>query len=525
MRKRALWVVACCCALGLSLVACVPQLEGAAEPEATGDPVPQENAFPEGYGIQDVYDAMDQTAEDYAPEIRTLEDGTQVQLTPDVPAAYWHMGSVSTSYNTYYLNADNRGCVSCHESGLEDLLMNKMEYKHVEITNNMGADLTPMDCQICHDVGTGYLTKNFEFGTLIHGIHSKDSFTGNCQSCHNTTADGQGTQLWEEAKYDILQGITFLPDTDVKADFAYEQDNTNEMFTANWVTGETNVENTDSTMRGKELDPEVFDTWEISVTGLVDDPFTMTLPELIAEAPSATFVSATQCVMNGPGGELVSNVEVTGIPVSWLLEKAGVQEGATALMATAPDGWSRGETLETLAENGAYLVYEINGERLEWDRGYPVRIWYQSRGVPSSIRWTSDLEVVNTAPEDVKTFSGWQLDETNALDPDDVGTWFNKPNAGITYFHEGQIIEAGKPYSFEGYAHAFDEQIVAVEFSLDNGATWTRFDTSDSDKTKWVYWHYTFTPEETGAYVLSVRAVSESGLVSVTPDKVMFNAK
>ena len=109
MRKRALWVVACCCALGLSLVACVPQLEGAAEPEATGDPVPQENAFPEGYGIQDVYDAMDQTAEDYAPEIRTLEDGTQVQLTPDVPAAYWHMGSVSNSYNNYYLNDDNRG--------------------------------------------------------------------------------------------------------------------------------------------------------------------------------------------------------------------------------------------------------------------------------------------------------------------------------------------------------------------------------------------------------------------------------
>lgn len=65
---------------------------------------------------------------------------------------------------------------------------------------------------------------------------------------------------------------------------------------------------------------------------------------------------------------------------------------------------------------------------------------------------------------------------------------------------------------------------MAVEFSLDNGATWKRLDTSDSDPTKWVYWHFTYTPEP-GSYVLSVRAVTESGLVSVTPDQVMFNAK
>lgn len=92
-------------------------------------------------------------------------------------------------------------------------------------------------------------------------------------------------------------------------------------------------------------------------------------------------------------------------------------------------------------------------------------------------------------------------------------------------FREGQIIEAGKPYEFEGYAQAFDEKIVAIEVSLDRGETWTRYDTSDSDLTKWVYWHFAYTPEKPGAYVLSVRAVTESGLVSATPDTVMFNAK
>lgn len=527
MRKHVLWTGILCSAVGLTLVACVPNVEGSAESEAAADGSAALQTTPTGEAgsLQEVYDAMNKVHDENMPEVRTLEDGTQVQLTPDVDFSYWHLGDVPSSYNTNYLNADNRGCVSCHESGLKDLVLNKLDYEHIDITNNMGTDLTPMDCQICHDVGTGYVTKNFEFGNLIHGIHSKDSFKGDCMSCHAATADGNGMMLWEEAKYTAMQGITFLPDEDFSADLSYEQETTNDMFNLTFYTGDTNREAVDNAMQGKEEDEETFNSWEISVTGLVDKPFSMTLPDLIAQAPSETLISSTQCVMNSPGGEMVSNVEITGIPVSWLLDKAGVKDGATALMATAPDGWSRGETLETLADKGAYLVYEINGERLSWEEGYPVRIWYQNRGVPSSIRWTSELEVVDTDPSEVKVFEGWQLDETNTLDPADEGTWFNKPNVGITHFHEGQIIDAGKPYEFEGYAQGFDEHVVAVEFSLDNGATWKRLDTADSDPTKWVYWHFTYTPEKAGSYVLSVRAVTESGLVSATPDKVMFNAK
>lgn len=526
MRKRAIWTTAICCAMGLSLAACVPNVEGETGGEAETEGAGLETSLTgEANSLDEVYAAMNKVHDENMPEVRTLEDGTQVQLTPDVDFSYWHLGDQPSSYNVNYLNADNRGCVSCHESGLKDLVLNKLDYEHIDITNDMGIDLTPMDCQICHDVGTGYVTKNFEFGNLIHGIHSKDSFKGDCMSCHAATADGNGMMLWEEAKYSAMQGITFLPEDGFDADISYEQETTNDMFDLTFYTGETNREAVDNAMQGKEEDEETFDNWEISVTGLVNNPFTMKLPELIDQAPVETLVSSTQCVMNSPGGEMVSNVEITGIPVSWMLEKAGgVKEGATALMATAPDGWSRGETLETLAEKGAYLVYEINGERLSWEDGYPVRIWYQNRGVPSAIRWTSELEVVDTDPSEVTVFEGWELNEANTLDAADEGTWFNKPNAGIAHFHEGQIIEAGKPYEFEGYAQGFDEHVTAVEFSLDNGATWKRLDTADSDPNKWVYWHFTYTPEP-GSYVLSVRAVTESGLVSATPDKVMFNAK
>ena len=64
-----------------------------------------------------------------------------------------------------------------------------------------------------------------------------------------------------------------------------------------------------------------------------------------------------------------------------------------------------------------------------------------------------------------------------------------------------------------------------MEFSLDRGQTWTRFSTEGSDLSKWVYWHFTYTPENPGAYVLSVRAETADGLITEFPDEMMFNVE
>ena len=60
---------------------------------------------------------------------------------------------------------------------------------------------------------------------------------------------------------------------------------------------------------------------------------------------------------------------------------------------------------------------------------------------------------------------------------------------------------------------------------MDGGISWKRFDTPNVTNAKWVIWHFTYTPQEETAYVLSVRAITDTGRVSDEPVEVMFNAK
>lgn len=521
MKRRIIWGTVCCFTLGVSLVACVPQVEeDAATVEKQGTTASEvtEEVHQET-GVENLYNSMSKLNEAYSPDVRTLEDGTQVQSAPDVDGVNPFKPS-SSSYNEYFLNASSRGCVSCHTEGLEELVMNKIPYRHQDFLNGFGTEVKPMDCGICHkDVGS-------DFTSLIHGIHSKDSFKGDCMSCHTVSSDGQGLQLWEEAKYDILRGIK--PLSDVEGTFSYDQDTTSEMFNLWWVT-ESSVPGTpfDHAFKNDPIDDETFNTWEITVSGEVENPYTITLGELVEEAPSETFISSVQCINNAPGGELVANVEVTGIPISWLIEKAGVKESATGFGSYDSLGYEypTANSLESLDKEGGWLVYEINGERLSWNDGFPCRTWIPDHAVPASVRWVTDIKITDTPVEDMWLYEGHKLAADPEAEDGSPDRYGNKPNAGIMKTHEGQIIPVGESYEFQGYADAFDEQVVAMEFSLDRGKTWTRFDTSDSDKKKWVYWRYSFTPEEPGGYVLSVRSITDTGRVSLHPDEIMVIAK
>lgn len=80
----------------------------------------------------------------------------------------------------------------------------------------------------------------------------------------------------------------------------------------------------------------------------------------------------------------------------------------------------------------------------------------------------------------------------------------------------------GKPLEFEGYADDFDKAIVAVEFSLDGGKTWTRYSTAEATTDKLLTWSFCYTPQQVGRYQMKIRSVNEDGVVSPLAEVVEF---
>ena len=90
----------------------------------------------------------------------------------------------------------------------------------------------------------------------------------------------------------------------------------------------------------------------------------------------------------------------------------------------------------------------------------------------------------------------------------------NRPNVSCKAEYVGRV---GEPMVFEGWADDFDKRIVAVEFSLDDGISWTRHETTGADAVRWVWWTFEWTPQEEGMFAMKVRSVNEDGKASPIP--------
>ena len=80
----------------------------------------------------------------------------------------------------------------------------------------------------------------------------------------------------------------------------------------------------------------------------------------------------------------------------------------------------------------------------------------------------------------------------------------------------------GTPLVFEGYANDYDKRIKAVQFSMDDGETWTTYGTPDTVPDKNLYWKFEYTPEVPGVYQLLIRSVNEDDEPSPIPARINF---
>lgn len=468
------------------------------ETEAPETAAPETEAEPESAGAGESAAATDDMAarnaaamEEYAPEIITLESGIQVQRIPSDPFLW----------NTAILKADQRGCTACH--ALEDAVQ-MLPLSHPELWNPYDVEMNVNFCYMCHSM-------SLFVQDSMHSLHlSNPAFEGSCESCHYVSAATGEYELWDRAKYDVMMGIGSV--ADVQGEFSFTQDSitpTDELFFY-WENGDH---------RGitpeYDDDPAIYDAWTIQVSGLVDQELTLSLPELMAEN-TVTRVMKQICQTNPPAGSYTANCEVTGVLLSDVLKMAGVQAEANTVRVVSDDGWTYPMPMSYLEEEEPILVTQVNGETILPKNGYPVQLWTPALSGVHFTKRVASIELVHTDAE-ARRFVGFINPKT--------GGFFNKPNVAIFYFQNGQIFNVGEEIAFEGVVDAYDEKVVQVEISMDRGKTWTAYDLGDTDVSKWVNWTFCYTPKAPGSYVIDVRGVSETGLVSETPARLMFNVK
>lgn len=188
--------------------------------------------------------------------------------------------------------------------------------------------------------------------------------------------------------------------------------------------------------------------------------------------------SAANAVMDSPvPGRLqdlhgeVSNSEWTGIPLSILLDEAGVKSKGKWVVCEGADGGShiRSIPLEKLRDDAIIALYQ-NGERIRPAQGYPMRLFLPGWEGNASVKWIHRMEVVDQPSQSKDEASLYaEFDKNGKLHQ---FTFYMEVKSIITHPSGTQQLPDKGFYEVSGLAWSGRGKIKTVEVSADGGKTW-----------------------------------------------------
>ena len=208
----------------------------------------------------------------------------------------------------------------------------------------------------------------------------------------------------------------------------------------------------------------------------------------------------------------------TGVPLATILRHAGLLDAAVQVMAVGLDepyvegGVNHGRVRRPLpiakALDDVLIAWEMNGEPLPPDHGFPARLIVPGWVGIASIKWLGELRVTTTAetsPWNTKWYRmhgvGWS-DANSTLDRMPVMSCLDSVGDAT----------AGQKTLLGGRAWAGEAAISRVEVSTDGGRHWHEATLAGANEPScWVAWTLPWTPGRAGAHDLVVRATDSSG--------------
>ncbi|HVX59306.1 MAG TPA: sulfite oxidase [Pirellulales bacterium] len=283
------------------------------------------------------------------------------------------------------------------------------------------------------------------------------------------------------------------------------------------------------------------DQWTLQVEGHVEHPFAISYDELRKEK-AKTLVSLLECSGNSrvlldppqvsirweQGG--VSNAEWTGVPLSTILERAGVRQGAVEVILEGHDQgsfappqpktpgkihYARSLPIDAARRPEVLLAHQMNGKDLPPEHGFPVRAvvagWYGM----ASVKWLRRIVVVDRPFHGMfQTFmySIWErrFGLPTLVPVTEIGV---KAQIARPMFRE--VVRGGSTYRIHGAAWSGRPEIAKVEISTDGGKSWSEAELAEKSMPfAWRFFEHRWNvPRRAGRQTLMARATDDRGNV------------
>jgi sulfane dehydrogenase subunit SoxC len=269
------------------------------------------------------------------------------------------------------------------------------------------------------------------------------------------------------------------------------------------------------------------------IHGLVDRPLMFDL-ESLTRYPQVSRIQFLECSGNSGANNapvppqltagtihgLVSNSDWTGVPLSVLLDEAGVQPEGRWILAEGGDaaGMSRSVPMSKMLDDAIVAIYQ-NGEHLRPGNGYPMRLFLPGWEGNMSVKWLRRIEVTSGP-----TMSKDETSKYSDLMPDGESLLFTFPmqvKSVIISPSGTNAMQGPGLYQVSGIAWSGEGLIRRVEVSADDGQSWAEAALTDPvlpmSLTRFrLPWRWDGRPA-----VLQSRAIDETGAVQPTRNALL----
>ncbi|HEY3109972.1 MAG TPA: molybdopterin-dependent oxidoreductase [Chloroflexota bacterium] len=250
-------------------------------------------------------------------------------------------------------------------------------------------------------------------------------------------------------------------------------------------------------------------TWRLVLDGEVNKPVQLDYRTL-RRLPAVEFARTLECISNftdkpelAPfGNNLISNAAWKGVRLKDVLGLAGgLKPGARFITLITADEFNAVIPAEAVDDPECILAYEMNGQVLPREHGYPARLLMPGRYGLKSAKWVIAIRPQQRETLDWYGQRGWSKDGVA------------KTMSRIDLPGAGEVLPAG-PQRIAGIAYAGNRGISKVEFSADGGKSWQAaeiFQRPEPGGETWVFWQGNFAMPEKGGLTLRSRATDGAG--------------